>query len=157
MTAGEGGWSSGGGCLHLSPGSFVSEQVVPGFLCPLHTFLDCGPQCHSFPGVGANVYQLSVSLAEIFELEVWSLSWVSALTQFTIQYVLKDVTWILLTNVPSHLGCPWLRMTNKLGMPAHLRTSVLPRNVEDAPDAVEVEAVRPLFLNGICCLGIAAL
>ena len=34
--------------------------------------------------------------------------------------------------------------------------SVMPGNVEDVPDAAEVEAVKPLFLTGIHCPGLAA-
>ena len=100
----EGRWCSDGGCPCLSPGSLASEQVIPGFLCPLHSIFDRGPPCftvvcHAFPGVGANIYQLHVSLAEIFELEVWLPSWTSALIQFAIQHVLKDATRIHLIDV----------------------------------------------------------
>ena len=89
---------------HLSPDSFVSDQIVPGFLYTLHTILDYGCPCftvgwHAFLGVGANICQLHVLLAEIFELEVCLPTWVSALTQFTLQYVLSDLTRIYLTDM----------------------------------------------------------
>ena len=40
VTADEGGWCCGGGCPHPSPCSLVSEQVIPGFLCPLHNIFN---------------------------------------------------------------------------------------------------------------------
>ena len=161
MNAGEAAWCSGGDCPHPSPSSFVSKQVIPGFLCTHHTIFDWYPPCftlfgHAFPGVGANICQLHVSLAQIFELDVWLPSWVSAHPQFAMQHDLKDVT---RTHSTDEAQPPEMSLTEK-GEKAWavnvfknlcIVHSVLPGNVEDAPQAVEVESVKHLFLTGIHC------
>ena len=130
VTAGDRGWCCGGGCSCLSPGSLVSEQVVPGFLCPLHSIFDHSPLClaiicHVFPGVHAKFCGLMSHLQRSLNQRCGYPG--GRVPSLHLPYSMSLGMWpeSIQQMWPSHLRCLLLRMANKFGVPAHFRTSVL--------------------------------
>ena len=86
----------------------------------------------------------------------------SALTPFAVEYVLKDATGIHLTDM---VQLPEMSLTEngKYAWDANafkevcIGHSILSRNAKDVPETAEVDAIKPLFLTGVCCPGLIAI